>query len=74
MKLARFVFSVNIFKETSFSWPKMYQNVINGDAEQGEKIRVSLCLINFLSFYSAVRNDGFQLRVQEVLINNHRCK
>ena len=39
-----------------------------------EKVRVILCLMSFCYLFPAVRNDGFQLRVEEELINNHCCK
>jgi len=67
---SRFAFSVNICKETSFRW-KMYQNVIHGDAEQ-EKITCDFMFNEFLSFFPPdLKNDGFRLSVEEVLINNH---
>ena len=39
-----------------------------------EKFTCDFVFHEFLSFFYAVKNDGFQLRVQEVLINNHCCK
>ena len=49
----------------------MYQNVINGNEEQGGN-KLYFMFHEFYNFFlSAVKNGGFQLRVREVMINYH---